>query len=143
MLKRLNPSVIVGLIWLTILFIGFGIPNYSFGSETGWARTPDRPNQWQKEIGEKKGDAVLKVEYGHGPSPMYIYQARCEGTSLEYRTVAWRKGETGARGFGCGGKRHHHIIGTHALEKQGGELPPELLKELGRPRPQRERAPRP
>ncbi len=125
--------VLAVLALMTMFFILFCIPSPAQSAETNqWTRTPDRPNQWRKELGPRMGDQVLTVEYGHGLSPMYIYLRRC-GISKTFEVLAWVKGSIAHARRGCP-KHSLPMPGTKDLEKQGGEIPSELIERLVRHR---------
>ena len=79
--KHRAPVWVLAVLIFIVLFLTlFCIPTKGYGAPVNeWVQTHDRPNQWRKELGPKKGDQVLIAESGHGSLPMYIYLRRCAG----------------------------------------------------------------
>ena len=101
-----------------------------------WIPVPLWPNQWEKSLTTSTHIGTLRVEYGHGKKPLYIYEMRC-GRTGRVVSYAWFAGEVAAEGRDCG-RKLTLFTNTRELEKVGGPLPHELRAMLMRPSPREE-----
>ena len=127
-MKRLLALAILVVIGLML----FALPRGARGDEQRlepvmnvWQKTPGRPNQWFKELGEFPSDIRLMVERNRG-DVMYILLKRC-AKDKQFISLAWYKGERVANGRGCD-DRYLYSTDTASWEKRSGELP-EALRE--------------
>lgn len=133
-LIALATLVVIGLVL-------FGVPRCAGGAEQdleptahGWRKTPERPSQWFKELGESPGDIRLTAERNRG-KVIFILMKRCE-KDKQFISLSWYKGERSANGRGCN-ERYLYSTDTLFWEKRGGELPEALREELKNPNPQK------
>lgn len=133
-LIALATLVVIGLVL-------FGLPRCAEGAEQNlepaareWQKTPGRPSQRYKELGESAGDIRLTVERNRG-NVLYILMKRCV-KDKQFYSLGWQKGALSATGYSCEG-RHLYSTDTSFWEKRGGELPEALREELKNPNPQK------